>query len=154
MAISIDFSADVRIGKTPLEVVFTPQVSGDPIVSYTWQFGDGTISSEESPTHTYNSVGSFTVTLSVVGETETASLTKTTYISVIKPEFSASDTIGFKPLNVKFYDETAVPSGYEAVAWSWDFGDETPSSVTQDSAHTYEKAGQYYVKLDVTVRKV
>ena len=34
-------------------------------VIYNWDFGDGNESSEESPTHTYDNVGNYTVTLSV-----------------------------------------------------------------------------------------
>ncbi len=31
--------------------------------SYTWNFGDGSSSTETSPVHTYNNLGSYTVTL-------------------------------------------------------------------------------------------
>jgi PKD repeat protein len=35
--------------------------------SYNWNFGDGTNSTEASPSHTYNSVGNYSVTLKADG---------------------------------------------------------------------------------------
>jgi PKD repeat protein len=37
-------------------------VSGQPVVSYLWEFGDGTTGSGATPTHTYKRAGTFTVT--------------------------------------------------------------------------------------------
>ncbi len=54
-------------GEVPLEIVFsdgsTPGTR--PIASRMWNFGDGQTSSQENPTHTYQSPGRFTVTLTV-----------------------------------------------------------------------------------------
>ncbi|MEQ9423129.1 MAG: PKD domain-containing protein [Cyclobacteriaceae bacterium] len=38
--------------------------------SYTWDFGDGNVSTEASPTHTYQEPGSFTVRLTAISEDE------------------------------------------------------------------------------------
>ena len=49
-------------------VVFSSDGSSDPdgtIVSYAWNFGDGSSGTGASPTHTYMSEGTFTVTLTV-----------------------------------------------------------------------------------------
>ncbi|MFH1013363.1 MAG: PKD domain-containing protein [Thermoplasmatota archaeon] len=43
------------------------------IVNYSWDFGDGTISSEKSPTHTYDYAGTFTVSLSVIDDDDASS---------------------------------------------------------------------------------
>ena len=54
-------------GPAPLAVHFTNRSAdpdGDFMVS-NWDLGDGTFSTEASPTHTYTSVGDFTVTLQV-----------------------------------------------------------------------------------------
>ncbi len=53
---------------------FTPATSG---VSYAWDFGDGTTSTSTNPSHTYSSIGVYTVTLTVVnsyGCTDTKTL--------------------------------------------------------------------------------
>lgn len=62
------FSATPLTGNTPLNVNFDASNSNDPdgtITSYSWNFGDGQSGTGQNPTHTYNSVGDFTVTLTV-----------------------------------------------------------------------------------------
>jgi len=59
--------------------------------------------------------------------------------------FTASVTYGTAPLTVHFTDEsTGSP-----VAWEWDFGDETTSTV-ENPSKTYTKPGTYTVSLKVT----
>lgn len=62
-----------RTGPVPWEVSFTAAVGGDAsvtVVSQHWIFGDGEESDEINPTHTYMSVGQFSVTASVVIESD------------------------------------------------------------------------------------
>ena len=61
-------SATPESGDAPLEVSFSASGSNDPdgsIASYAWNFGDGNSSTEANPTHTYNSAGNYTATLTV-----------------------------------------------------------------------------------------
>lgn len=60
-------SATPKAGLPPLTVHFSCQVTGGtPPLTYAWRFGDGTPdSSEQSPTHVYESNGAFQVYLSV-----------------------------------------------------------------------------------------
>ena len=78
-----DFTASPLSGDEPLTVEFTDlSTSYDGIVSYEWDFGDETTSTEQSPTHMYNE-GTYTVTLTVEeadGDSDTE--TKTDLISV------------------------------------------------------------------------
>jgi len=37
-------------------------VSGEPVMTYLWEFGDGTTGSGATPTHTYQRSGTYTVT--------------------------------------------------------------------------------------------
>ena len=56
----------------------------EPIVAWAWDFGDGAVSDEENPLHTYDERGDYTVTLTVTdsqGLTDTASGT----ITVLPP---------------------------------------------------------------------
>jgi probable HAF family extracellular repeat protein len=64
-------SSDVSRGRAPLTVHFDASDSTDPdgsALSYHWDFGDGTTSSESSPTHTYETEGSYLVVLTVADE--------------------------------------------------------------------------------------
>ena len=56
---------------------------GGSIVSYSWDFGDGSNSTQANPSHTYSSNGSYTVTLTVT-DNEQMSTTKTTTALIIK----------------------------------------------------------------------
>ncbi len=63
------FSA-IQVSGT-LTVDFDASASYDPdgtIVSYDWDFGDGTIASGVAPSHTYAAAGSYVVTLTVTGD--------------------------------------------------------------------------------------
>ena len=60
----VDFTASTREGFAPLVVTFTPSVQG-VVTAHGWDFGDGATSTEERPTHTYATPGSYTVSLTV-----------------------------------------------------------------------------------------
>ena len=67
----IEFSADNRVGCGTVTATFTDESfenSGDPFIGWLWDFGDGTTSTAFSPTHVYNSVGAYNVTLTVTAQ--------------------------------------------------------------------------------------
>jgi PKD repeat protein len=59
-----EFTASVASGPVPLQVTFFDQSDGDP-ESWFWEFGDGGVSNVQNPSHTYNSIGEYTVNLTV-----------------------------------------------------------------------------------------
>jgi PKD repeat protein len=61
-----DFSATPTSGSTPLTVQFTDASDGE-ITNWSWNFGDGSSSTEQNPSHTYTSAGTYTVALTVTG---------------------------------------------------------------------------------------
>ena len=69
-------NADVTLGEAPLNVQFTARASGTggPI-SYRWNFGDGTQSTLQNPTHTYTSQGDYAATLRVIDNNGASSTT-------------------------------------------------------------------------------
>ncbi|MHC4105084.1 MAG: PKD domain-containing protein, partial [Planctomycetota bacterium] len=80
-------------GNSPLLVSFTDQSSGTP-VSWFWDFGDGGTSTEQNPSHTYNTAGVYTVSLTVTGADGSDTETKTDYITVTEP--GATVTVSFQ----------------------------------------------------------
>jgi len=78
------FSAEPRIGSSPLSVQFTDSSSGE-IQSWYWDFGDGETSIAQNPLHVYTSVGTFTVSLTINGQYGTDTLTREDYITVLTP---------------------------------------------------------------------
>ncbi len=63
----INVTPDPAEGVVPFEVYFnaSSSTSESGIVSYEWDFGDGTTGSGITTNHTYNEVGSYTVILTV-----------------------------------------------------------------------------------------
>jgi PKD repeat protein len=65
-SLAVDFTANKQCFFGLCNVTFTPYVSGgNQPYSYYWTFGDGYSSAQQSPTHTYPSQVTVTVTLSV-----------------------------------------------------------------------------------------
>ena len=75
------FVADNTSGTAPLNVNFTDQSTNNP-TSWHWEFGDGGTSTQPNPSHSYNTDGSYTVSLTVSNEYGSDIKTKTNYIYV------------------------------------------------------------------------
>ncbi|WP_292387683.1 PKD domain-containing protein [Methanosarcina sp. UBA5] len=142
-----NFSASPTEGKAPLTVAFTDKSTGSP-TKWKWNFGDGTTSTQQNPTHKYSKVGSYTVKLTTTNADGSNTATKTDYIKVVtKPiaSFTAKPTSGKAPLTVPFTDKsTGIPT-----KWKWSFGDGA-SSTEQSPKHEYSQEGSYKVTLTVT----
>jgi len=59
---SANFTANVTNGSAPMDVQFNDQSTNSP-TSWSWDFGDGTTSTEQNPAHTYTKPGVYTVSL-------------------------------------------------------------------------------------------
>jgi len=77
------FAATPFSGTPPLAVQFADQsVSVGDITAWEWDFGDGSTSTEQNPSHTYNALGKYTVSLKVTGPDASDTETKADYIVV------------------------------------------------------------------------
>ncbi|MCP3917374.1 MAG: PKD domain-containing protein, partial [bacterium] len=143
-----EFMGNPTSGTAPLAVSFTDLSTGE-ITSWSWDFGDGNLSTEQNPSHTYTASGVHSVSLSVTGPGGADTETKPGYITVNAAapvaEFSGSPTGGMAPLLVAFSD---LSTG-EITSWAWDFGDGGTSTLETPS-HTYVADGTYTVALTVT----
>ncbi len=119
------------------------------IDSYDWNFGDGRSSTAENPSHTYDTEGVYTVSLTIEGEGVTVTITKQDYIQVdrhLPPDvfFAAEPTSGLVDLRVDF--SLFLGDGGPIDSYLWDFGD-GGSSTEQNPSHTYTEPGTYPVSV-------
>jgi PKD repeat protein len=140
------FSATPLSGTAPLQVNFTDTSTGSPI-SWNWNFGDGTNSTEQNPAHIYSVKGNYTISFIVTNNAGNDTETKSKYVVVTAPQppvasFSSNTKSGSLPLSVTFTDtSTRSPA-----SWYWDFGDRT-NSREQNPIHVYNKVGRFTVTL-------
>ncbi|RTZ89418.1 MAG: hypothetical protein DSY92_08920, partial [Planctomycetota bacterium] len=141
------FSTSVTSGIAPLNVAFTDSSTGS-IDSWAWDFGDGGSSTLQSPTHLYESAGTFTAVLQLTGPggTDSASILITVDETAPIADFSGTPTSGTVGMTVVFSDTS---SGGPVSSWNWTFGDGGTSSL-QNPSHSYVTAGSYDVSLSVT----
>ena len=124
------------------------------LITGSWDFGDGATVGDQNPSHTYDTSGVYTVSLSVTDENGAEDTeVKTDYITVMEPvvltaDFSGSPTVGMPPLDVSFSDLSMASTGDEISSWSWSFGD-SGSSTDQNPSHSYDELGEYTVSLTV-----
>lgn len=126
----------------PVNVQFNNQSTN--AASRLWEFGDGTTSNLQNPTHTYTANGSYTVTLHSFNASGCESIfQKENAVVIVLPnaDFSADLSPGCAPLTTTFTN-TSTNSNQ----WSWDFGDGTFSTL-KNPVHTYNSPGDYNVRL-------
>ncbi len=147
-------SATPISGLAPLLVTFTGSGtdSNGTIASYAWMFGDGGASTQQNPTHTYQTSGNFTATLTV---TDNGGATGSTTVAITAgsnqpptASASATPTSGKAPLVVAFTGNGTDSDGTIA-SYAWTFGDGGTSN-TRNPSHTYQTAGNYNATLTVT----
>ncbi|MCK5124902.1 MAG: PKD domain-containing protein [candidate division Zixibacteria bacterium] len=137
-----DFTASNRELCIGAEVTFTD--NSDYPISWLWDFGDGTTSIEQNPIHSYNSAGSYTVSLTVTNACGDDTETKTEFITVLPlpiADFGSEVTTVCVDNDVYLYNNSQY-----STSWLWDFGD-GDTSPTQHPTHTYSAPGSYTIKL-------
>jgi len=146
----VNFSPSITAGCFPLRVNFTDlSVGGSAaIISWEWDFGDGFLSTAQSPFHTYTAAGTYSVTLKVTnagGCSKTVS--RPNYIQVspgVTVDFSNTQPQLCKPPETINF--TNLSTGPGSLSYEWDFGDGNNSLQTNPS-NTYLTGGSFTVRL-------
>lgn len=86
-----NFSGAPTSGSAPLAVTFSNSSTGTTPLTYAWSFGDGGTSTAASPSHTYMTEGTYTVTLTTTNACGSDGEIKTGYITVTAPPSQQCD---------------------------------------------------------------
>ncbi|MBP2146314.1 PGF-pre-PGF domain-containing protein [Methanofollis sp. W23] len=142
---SADFTQSTAEGNAPLNVAFTDASTGD-VSAWAWNFGDGSVSTEENPSHEYVTPGTYTIELNASNaygfETTTSTVT---ILPAPKANFTQSAAEGNAPLTVAFTDASTG----DVTSWAWNFGDGNVSTA-QNPSHEYVTPGTYTVELNAS----
>ncbi|MEL6134259.1 MAG: PKD domain-containing protein, partial [Bacteroidota bacterium] len=137
-------------GCVPLSVEFTDLSTSptDPIVTWSWNFGDGTGSAQQNPTHVYTAPGQYTVTLTTITASGCTNVETFQFIeagTLPTAEFDANPVIACVGDVIQFQDLTTGG----ATDWQWNFGDDPVGAAIQNPAYTYNDTGSFNVTLVV-----
>lgn len=129
----------------------TSNVADRKLVKWLWDFGDGTTSTQQNPSHVYQIFGNITVKLTVETETGCVSTTLTKNI-LINPKVVARFNVNQNTCvntKISFVNQSIIASG-SIVKWVWDMGDGKPLLEKTNGApflYEYDTPGNYTVKL-------
>ncbi len=129
-------------------VQFTNETS-DGTWNWLWRFGDSGTSTDENPVHSYNDVGTYTVTL--IASNANCSDSVSHDVSVVPPApVALFDSIpsGCAPLYVTI-NNTSLNTEVPGTTYRWDFGDGSISTA-KNPTYTYFTPGTYRIELVVT----
>lgn len=145
-----DFSAnDSSSCQTPFTVQFTDLTIG--ATSWLWNFGDGTTSTQQNPSHTYNAYGDYNVSLTItVASGCSGTITKTAFIKVRPINISLNVPAG-GCIPFTYTPSATIQSLEPIVSYQWDLGAPGATfNVQNPPPYTYTNAGSYTISLTVS----
>jgi len=149
------FTVDQSAGPAPLTVQFADSSTDSP-TTWAWDFGDGTTSTSQNPTHIFTLPGTYEVTLTATNAQGTDTYTYPIYVSDpaevtiphVDPVASfTTDGLQILPGDTVTFTDTSSGS---PVSWLWTFGGNEGTSASQNPTHQFDLEGQYSVSLLVT----
>ena len=148
--VDFDFAYDTcEAGPVTFTDLTVPGAGPGSISEWNWNFGDGNISPDQNPVHTYAVPGDLPVQLLVRDTNDCTGLHTENLPYFPVPELllvSPSDFIGCQPAEI-FFDNLSTPIS-DAYDITWTFGDGGTSGDISPT-YIYEEVGTYDVSLDV-----
>ena len=141
-------------GCGPLQVLFN-DTNLSNISNWVWNFGDpasdtNNISIAQSPTHIYNTAGTYGVTLTLTSIHGCQKTSTSNNLITVYPDPIASFEAQPATSNIFHPNITFVNTSIDAVSWTWNFGDIGGATSTDFAPNfTYNDDGTYTVTLFV-----
>jgi gliding motility-associated-like protein len=113
--------------------------------TFQWDFGDGDTSMQAMPTHTWQSSGTYDVSLTAISAQGCVNVEDPAITVIVHPQPEAGFfpdpyvTLITEPI-IRFWDQSI-----DATAWNWYFGDGS-TSLDQFPIHTYQDTGVFFVE--------
>jgi gliding motility-associated-like protein len=133
----------------PTQFQDTSIVSEGVVVSWEWDFGDGTTASVQNPAHTFTTAGIFIVQLIVETERgcrDTATIPVQVY-ALPNPDFTIDNAC--QGQEIDFANTSTIGTG-TLVSATWNFGDGLGTDTGNNPSYIYSNFGFYNVALTVT----
>ena len=130
-------------GCVPYNAVFANNSLGG--LTFNWNFGDGTSSTDDNPTHLYTQTGTYKVTLTAYDSTSCNKIDDTTFTITVSPIPNAS--FSYTPLEPKENTFTNfMNQSTGATHYIWRFGDGDTSTL-ENPSHIFDATATYNVCL-------
>jgi len=136
-------------GAAPLTVQFTSpgtDSAGNNVTNWNWKFGDGGSSTNQGPSYTYVSPGTYVPSLSVTdavtGQAVAVTGLEPITVTNLTVTISITPISGAAPLTVQFTSPGTDSAGNSITNWNWSFGDGS-NSTAQSPSHVYVTTGSF-----------
>jgi len=127
--------------------LFADSTTGTNLTTWNWDFGDGNISTDTAPIHTYALPGKYAVTLTVSNSLGCSTSKTDTIYNHALPVVNFTNDLPCSSSPIQFTDQSIVQDA-GLVAWEWDFGDGN-TDIARNPQHIYGQIGDFTVQLKV-----
>lgn len=154
--------ANFSLTRDGLEVTFADESTasaGENVVTWLWDFGDGALSSQQNPVHTYGADGTYLVKLTMTDSAGcTSSITQEVAVQATGCEGISASFQYFAACGLEFVGRAIFPgfpggsqpsNGESITDYAWVFGDGNKGA-GEEVQHTYAQPGTYLVTLKIT----
>jgi len=144
-----EFSTNTNSGTTTVGFSFTgtPQTG---TVFFFWEFGDGMVSVQQNPVHTYGSAGQYTVCLTIESGSPDPCYDRRCREIMVGDEgcfpFFIYNETG-QPGGICFLDNTQIIGN--VISWNWEFGDGSEGATVSNPCHVFPCDKTYFVTLEI-----
>ncbi len=122
----------------------------DPITGWVWNFGDGTSSTSQNPSHTYTASGTYSISVTVTtGGGCTNNSSSAPIVVSAYPFPVASFSINSTYLNLPYDALVCTNQSSGAITYNWNFGDGGQSTEINPN-HNYTSVGAFQIQLIAT----